>query len=70
VDEVIPENNWDQKIEDVCKYNVDIFVMGDDWKGRFDFLNDYCQVVYLPRTIGISTSEIKNDLNGKKWLGS
>ncbi|KKK36474.1 glycerol-3-phosphate cytidylyltransferase [Mesobacillus campisalis] len=70
VDKVIPESNWNQKIEDVCKYQVDIFVMGDDWKGRFDFLKDYCKVVYLPRTIGISTSGIKDDLNGRKWLGS
>ncbi|MCM3567390.1 glycerol-3-phosphate cytidylyltransferase [Neobacillus mesonae] len=63
VDEVIPENTWDQKIQDVIDHNVDIFVMGDDWKGKFDFLKEYCEVVYLPRTIGISTSKIKNDLN-------
>jgi len=62
VDEVIPENTWDQKINDVVENNVDIFVMGDDWKGRFDFLKDYCEVVYLPRTIGISTTQIKKDL--------
>ncbi|WP_286229692.1 glycerol-3-phosphate cytidylyltransferase [Neobacillus mesonae] len=63
VDEVIPENTWDQKIQDVINHNVDIFVMGDDWKGKFDFLKEYCEVIYLPRTIGISTSKIKNDLN-------
>jgi glycerol-3-phosphate cytidylyltransferase len=63
VDEVIPERNWEQKIEDVKKYNIDIFVMGDDWKGRFDFLKDYCEVIYLPRTVGISTTKIKNDLH-------
>jgi len=62
VDEVIPENNWDQKISDVVNHNVDIFVMGDDWKGKFDFLKDYCEVVYLPRTVGISTTKIKKDL--------
>jgi glycerol-3-phosphate cytidylyltransferase len=62
VDEVIPEYKWDQKIKDVVDNDVDIFVMGDDWEGRFDFLKDYCEVVYLPRTIGISTSKIKNDL--------
>ncbi|MGV3466594.1 MAG: glycerol-3-phosphate cytidylyltransferase [Heyndrickxia sp.] len=62
VDEVIPENSWDQKIRDVVENNVDIFVMGDDWKGRFDFLKDYCEVIYLPRTIGISTTQIKKDL--------
>lgn len=65
VDEVIPETSWDQKIEDVQKYDIDVFVMGDDWKGKFDFLKDYCEVVYLPRTVGISTTQIKNDL-GKK----
>ncbi|KRL43309.1 glycerol-3-phosphate cytidyltransferase [Lacticaseibacillus manihotivorans DSM 13343 = JCM 12514] len=62
VDKVIPENDWEQKISDVKKYNIDIFVMGDDWKGQFDFLKDYCQVIYLPRTEGISTTQIKRDL--------
>lgn len=62
VDEVIPEQDWDQKIQDVQKYGVDIFVMGDDWKGEFDFLKPYCEVVYLSRTVGISTSDIKNQL--------
>ncbi|WP_106496185.1 glycerol-3-phosphate cytidylyltransferase [Lentibacillus sp. Marseille-P4043] len=62
VDEVIPEKTWGQKIDDVKKHDVDIFVMGDDWQGKFDFLKDYCEVVYLPRTIGISTSKIKDDL--------
>ena len=63
VDKVIPENSWDQKIQDVIDNDVDIFVMGDDWKGQFDFLKEYCEVVYLPRTEGISTTQIKNDLN-------
>lgn len=62
VDLVIPENSWDQKISDVQEYHVDTFVMGDDWKGKFDFLKDYCEVVYLPRTEGISTTKIKKDL--------
>ena len=62
VDLVIPEENWDQKISDVKEYHVDSFVMGDDWKGKFDFLKDYCEVVYLPRTEGISTTKIKQDL--------
>lgn len=62
VDEVIPENDWDQKIRDVVDHNIDIFVMGDDWEGKFDFLKDYCEVVYLPRTVGISTTKIKKDL--------
>ncbi|MCF6138779.1 glycerol-3-phosphate cytidylyltransferase [Pseudalkalibacillus berkeleyi] len=62
VDAVIPENNWNQKFTDVEDHNIDIFVMGDDWKGKFDFLKDQCEVVYLPRTEGISTSQIKQDL--------
>ncbi|MDY2790854.1 MAG: glycerol-3-phosphate cytidylyltransferase [Lachnospiraceae bacterium] len=62
VDEVIPETSWDQKISDVQNNDIDIFVMGHDWTGKFDFLKDYCEVVYLPRTEGISTSKIKGDL--------
>ena len=62
VDEVLPEYTWEQKIADVVNNNVDVFVMGDDWAGKFDFLKDYCEVVYLPRTEGISTSKIKEDL--------
>ena len=64
VDCVIPENNWEQKISDIQKYNIDVFVIGDDWKGKFDYLKDLgVEVVYLPRTKEISTSKIKNDLN-------
>lgn len=63
VDEVIPEENWEQKVSDIKKHDIDIFVMGDDWKGKFDELEEYCQVIYLPRTIGISTSKIKTDLH-------
>jgi glycerol-3-phosphate cytidylyltransferase len=63
VDEVIPEKNWDQKINDVQQHNIDIFVMGSDWENNFDFLKDYCEVIYLPRTEGISTSKIKQDLH-------
>jgi len=68
VDEVLPEYTWEQKIDDVVNNNVDVFVMGDDWRGKFDFLKEYCEVVYLPRTEGISTTKIKEDLNlkGKK----
>ncbi|MGP1612294.1 MAG: glycerol-3-phosphate cytidylyltransferase [Catonella sp.] len=62
VDLVIPEERWDQKIEDVKLYKADTFVMGDDWRGKFDFLKEYCNVVYLPRTPEISTTQIKNDL--------
>lgn len=67
VDQVIPEENWDQKITDVIENKVDIFVMGDDWEGEFDFLSEYCDVVYLDRTTGISTTKIKKDLlNGSR----
>ncbi|KML01133.1 glycerol-3-phosphate cytidylyltransferase [Rossellomorea marisflavi] len=62
VDEVIAENDWEQKVSDVINRDIDVFVMGDDWEGKFDFLKEHCEVVYLPRTIGISTSKIKNDL--------
>ncbi|MHC9533076.1 glycerol-3-phosphate cytidylyltransferase [Dellaglioa sp. L3N] len=62
VDEVIPETEWDQKISDVVDNHIDTFVMGDDWKGKFDFLSEYCEVIYLPRTDGISTTKIKKDL--------
>ncbi len=62
VDLVIPEESWEQKISDVKEYKIDTFVIGDDWKGKFDFLKDYCEVVYLPRTPEISTTQIKNDL--------
>ena len=64
VDLVIPEENWEQKIDDVKKYDIDIVVMGSDWAGsdRFDYLKDYCEVVYLPRTEGVSTTKIKEEL--------
>lgn len=64
VDLVIPEKNWNQKIADMREYHINTFVMGDDWKGKFDFLkNEGVDVVYLPRTSEISTSQIKADLN-------
>ena len=65
VDLVIPEENWEQKTSDVQKYECDIFVIGDDWKGKFDFLKDYCEVVYLERTPEISTTKIKTELKLK-----
>ena len=68
VDEVIAENEWEQKIEDVKKYEVDIFVMGDDWEGKFDFLKEHCDVVYLTRTEGISATKIKTDLNAELYV--
>ena len=64
VDLVIPEENWVQKKSDMHEYHVDVFVMGDDWTGKFDFLKDEgVEVVYLPRTPEISSTQIKNDLN-------
>ena len=65
VDLVIPEENWEQKMTDVGLYHVDTFVMGDDWEGKFDFLKEKCEVVYLSRTKEISTTKIKDDLNKK-----
>ena len=62
VDKVIPEKSWEQKIEDVMKYNVDIFAIGNDWEGMFDFLKDYCEVVYLERTKEVSTTKLKKSL--------
>lgn len=64
VDLVIPEENWEQKRADIHLYRVDTFVMGDDWTGKFDFLKEEgAEVVYLPRTPEISTTQIKSDLN-------
>lgn len=62
VDLVIPEENWDQKTRDIDDYKIDVFVMGDDWKGKFDYLKQQCEVVYLPRTPEISTTQIKEEL--------
>ncbi|WP_368240675.1 glycerol-3-phosphate cytidylyltransferase [Clostridium paraputrificum] len=62
VDEVIPEESWEQKIVDVRERNIDVFVMGDDWKGKFDYLKEYCEVVYLERTPDISTTQMKESL--------
>jgi len=62
VDKVIPEESWGQKIDDIINENINIFVMGDDWEGKFDYLNEYCKVIYLPRTDLISTSKIREDL--------
>lgn len=64
VDLVIPEENWEQKIDDVKKYDVDVVVMGGDWAGdpRFEALREYCEVVYLDRTEGISTTDVKKEL--------
>lgn len=68
VDLVIPEESWEQKISDVKEFRVDTFVIGDDWEGKFDFLKDYCEVVYLPRTPDISTTQIKTNLGNTRKL--
>jgi len=67
VDLVIPEENWEQKVNDVKEYKIDTVVMGGDWAGsdKFDYLEEYCEVVFLDRTEGISTTKIKEDLNLK-----
>lgn len=64
VDLVIPEKSWEQKLDDVKRYDIDVVVMGDDWAGsdRFDYLKAHCELVFLPRTDGISTTEIKEGL--------
>ena len=65
VDLVIPEENWEQKMSDVKEYRINKFVIGDDWKGKFDYLREACEVIYLSRTPEISTSIIKDDLKKK-----
>ncbi len=62
VDKVIPEDTWEQKIDDIQRHNVSTFAMGDDWAGKFDFLQAHCEVVYLPRTKDISTTSLKEML--------
>ena len=65
VDLVIPEENWEQKKTDVHEYHVDTFVIGDDWEGKFDFLEEEgCEVIYLPRTPEISSTKMKQDFTG------
>ena len=65
VDEVIPETCWTQKVSDIQRLNIDVFVMGDDWDGHFDGLSEFCDVVYLKRTEGISTTSLKQEIKGK-----
>lgn len=62
VDTVIPETHWEQKPHDIRQFACTGFVMGDDWQGRFDHLRSLCQVIYLPRTEGISSTELKADV--------
>ena len=63
VDKVIPEDNWDQKVTDIQDNDIDIFVMGDDWKGKFDELKEFCEVIYFPRTKGISSTKLRSILD-------
>ena len=63
VDEVFVEEYEGQKIEDVQRYRIDVFVIGDDWEGKYDYLGEWCKVVYLPRTKGVSSTIIRNDAN-------
>tara|TARA_B110000305_G_scaffold4880_1_gene4765 strand:+ start:84 stop:491 length:408 start_codon:yes stop_codon:yes gene_type:complete len=63
VDKVIPENNWDQKVTDIQDNDIDIFVMGDDWKGKFNELKVFCEVIYFPRTNGISSTKLRSILD-------
>ncbi len=67
VDEVIPEKNWEQKVLDIKNNNIDVVVMGSDWASsdRFSYLKEYCEVVFLDRTDGISTTQIKENMNFK-----
>lgn len=63
VTDVFPEVHWGQKRPDIRLYRADIFAMGDDWQGKFDDLADVCEVVYLPRTLGISTTEVRKTVH-------
>src|SRR5690606_16821053 len=63
VDEVFPESTWEQKADDIRRYGAKLFVMGGDWAGKFDFLREACEVIYLPRTPSISTTEIKSSID-------
>jgi len=62
VDKVIPEENWEQKRDDILSNNIQIFTIRDDWKGEFDELGDICDIIYIDRTKGISTSNLKDNL--------
>lgn len=66
VDVVFPENDWEQKVADIKKYNIGLFAIGDDWAGPFDYLSKYCKVVYMPRTANISSTEIRRIIMQKK----
>lgn len=67
IDLIIPEDNWEQKYQDIIKYKVDIITMGEDWKGNFDYLKPYCKVIYLPRTKGVCSTNIKEEINNANF---
>ncbi len=66
VDKIIPQHSFEQKVDDIINNHVDIHVSGDDWKGKWDYLRQYCEVIYLPRTKNISTSLIKESISNDK----
>jgi glycerol-3-phosphate cytidylyltransferase len=68
VDKVIPEENWEQKVRDLKEFHVDLFVIGNDWQGKFDFLKEFCEVLYLERTEGVSTTMLKDSLSAIKKI--
>jgi len=68
-DEVIIEDYLGQKIDDIQRYNIDIFAIGSDWEGKFDYLNEYCKVVYLPRTEGISSTQLRKETQDEFRIG-
>lgn len=68
VNKVIPESSWEQKEKDIIDLDIDIFVIGDDWEGKFDHLKEYCRVIYLPRTEGVSTTMLKSSLDSIKSI--
>lgn len=68
-DEIVVEDHEGQKIEDIQKFNVDVFVLGSDWRGKFDYLNEYCEVIYLDRTKNVSSTDIRSERNGVVRLG-
>lgn len=63
VDKIIPESDWEQKLADIHRLEIDVFVIGDDWQGKFDYLREECEVVYLTRTPEISTSMLKSNIS-------
>jgi glycerol-3-phosphate cytidylyltransferase len=68
VDKVIPEESWEQKVRDLKELHVDLFVIGNDWQGKFDFLKEFCEVLYLERTEGVSTTMLKDSLSAIKKI--